>query len=58
MLDTPKLRERIEQEETVQFILRVMVAIVILYDHVHPTGVFAKGILILPVFAKKLEYYL
>ena len=55
MLDTPKLRERIEQEETVQFILRVMVAIVILYDHVHPTGVFAKGILRLQTFAKKPE---
>ena len=43
MLDTPNLRERIHQQETEQLILRVMVAIIILYDHVHPTGAFAKG---------------
>ena len=43
MLDTPELKSRIERQETKQFILRVMVAIVILYDHVHPTGAFAKG---------------
>ncbi len=43
MLDTPALRSRIQQQETQQFILRVMIALVILYDHVHPTGAFAKG---------------
>ena len=43
MLDTPELRNRIQQQETQQFILRVMVALVILYDHIHPTGAFAKG---------------
>ncbi len=43
MLDIPELKSRIQHEETELFILRVMVAIVILYDHVHPTGAFAKG---------------
>ena len=59
MLDTPNLRQRITQKETERFILRVMVALVILYDHIHPTGAFAKGSLnkhILKV-KKKLTYY-
>ena len=43
MLDTQELRQRIKQKETERFILRVMVALVILYDHIHPTGAFAKG---------------
>lgn len=43
MLDTPELRKRIQQQETERFIIRVMVALIILYDHVHPTGAFAKG---------------
>jgi hypothetical protein len=43
MLDTPELRSRIKFEETEAFILRVMTATVILYDHVHPSGAFAKG---------------
>ena len=44
MLDNQELRQRIKQKETERFILRVMVALVILYDHIHPTGAFAKGI--------------
>jgi len=43
MLDTPELRGRIQQQETEKFIIRVMVALIILYDHIHPTGAFAKG---------------
>ena len=43
MLDTPELKSRLQFEETELFILRVMVATIILYDHVHPTGAFAKG---------------
>ena len=43
MLDTPELRKRIQQQETERFIIRIMVALIILYDHVHPTGAFAKG---------------
>ena len=45
MLDNQELRQRIKQKETERFILRVMVALIILYDHIHPTGAFAKGIL-------------
>lgn len=44
MLDSPEMRARLMFEETEPFILRVMVAAVILYDHVHPTGAFAKGL--------------
>lgn len=43
MLEMPELKSRLRYEETELFILRVMVAIIILYDHVHPTGAFAKG---------------
>lgn len=32
-----------QREETQLFVLRVMVGLVILYDHVHPQGVFFKG---------------
>lgn len=30
-------------EDTVHFCLRVMVGVIILYDHVHPSGAFCKG---------------
>lgn len=43
MLDNQELRQRIKQKETERFILRVMVALIILYDHIQPTGAFAKG---------------
>jgi len=43
MLDSPDLVARFRREETHLFILRVMVALVILYDHVHPCGAFAKA---------------
>ncbi|KAF2367128.1 Protein of unknown function DUF1394 [Trinorchestia longiramus] len=42
MLENPDLIARFKHEETQLFILRVMVALVILYDHVHPVGAFAK----------------
>lgn len=42
MLENPELIARFRREETQLFILRVMVALVILYDHVHPVGAFAK----------------
>ncbi|KAF7403006.1 hypothetical protein HZH66_005273 [Vespula vulgaris] len=32
-----------QREETQLFVLRVMVGLVILYDHVHPQGAFVKG---------------
>ena len=43
MLDSPEMKSRLKYEETELFILRVMVATIILYDHVHPTGAFAKS---------------
>ena len=33
---------RFESEDTAVFCLRVMVGMIILYDHVHPVGAFAK----------------
>ncbi len=35
-------RSRFTNEETVSFCLRVMVGVIILNDHVHPVGAFAK----------------
>lgn len=43
MLENPKLLSQIEREETHLLVLRVMVGLVILYDHVHPVGAFARG---------------
>ncbi|ODM94581.1 Protein FAM49B [Orchesella cincta] len=43
MLDTPGLIQRYRREETQSFVLRVMVGLVILYDHVHPVGAFVKA---------------
>lgn len=34
---------RFMREETYLFVLRVMVGLVILYDHVHPVGAFQKS---------------
>lgn len=38
-----KLLSQIEREETHLLVLRVMVGLVILYDHVHPVGAFVRG---------------
>lgn len=38
-----KLPQLIEREETQLLVLRVMVGLIILYDHVHPVGAFARG---------------
>jgi hypothetical protein len=43
MLETPGLISRYRREETQLFVLRVMVGLVILYDHVHPVGAFVKA---------------
>lgn len=40
MLDTADLRSRLTSE---LFIMRVMTATIILYDHVHPNGAFVKS---------------
>ncbi|XP_051943444.1 CYFIP-related Rac1 interactor B-like [Hippocampus zosterae] len=42
MLETPEYRSRFTSEETLLFCLRVMVGVIILYDHVHPAGAFIK----------------
>ncbi|GFS01897.1 protein FAM49B-like [Elysia marginata] len=41
MIENQEYRSRI-REETQLFCLRVMVGVIILYDHVHPVGAFAK----------------
>ncbi|ESO01314.1 hypothetical protein HELRODRAFT_112732 [Helobdella robusta] len=43
MIENPKYRSKITNEETVMFCLRVMVGVIILYDHVHPIGAFVKS---------------
>ncbi|KAG5676777.1 hypothetical protein PVAND_006586 [Polypedilum vanderplanki] len=43
MLEKDKLLSQIEREETHLLVLRVMVGLVILYDHVHPDGVFVRS---------------
>ncbi|XP_015510970.1 CYFIP-related Rac1 interactor B [Neodiprion pinetum] len=43
MLENPNLLAQFQREETQLFVLRVMVGLVILYDHVHPQGAFIKG---------------
>lgn len=41
--EQPAYYERFTEKDTIQFCLRVMVASVILYDHVHLVGAFKKG---------------
>ncbi|KDR17574.1 protein FAM49B isoform X1 [Zootermopsis nevadensis] len=43
MLESPNLIAQFQREETQLFVLRVMVGLVILYDHVHPQGAFVKA---------------
>jgi len=43
MIENPKYRCKFHSEETMLFCLRVMVGVIILYDHVHPIGAFAKS---------------
>ncbi|KAK2722469.1 hypothetical protein QYM36_002868, partial [Artemia franciscana] len=42
MIDNPDLISRFQREETYLFVLRVIVGLVVLYDHVHPQGAFVK----------------
>lgn len=42
MIENPEFRSRL-RDDTKLFCLRVMVGVIILYDHVHPVGAFAKG---------------
>lgn len=43
MLERPEYKNRFMNEDTAFFCLRVMVGVIILYDHVHPVGAFAKS---------------
>lgn len=43
MIENPNYCSRFTNEETKWFCLRVMVGVIILYDHVHPVGAFAKN---------------
>ncbi|XP_065843117.1 CYFIP-related Rac1 interactor B-like [Oscarella lobularis] len=42
MIENPEYKERLRNEESALYCLRVMVGVIILYDHVHPVGAFAK----------------
>lgn len=42
MIENPVYNSRFKSDETKFFCLRVMVGVIILYDHVHPVGAFAK----------------
>lgn len=42
MVDNREICSRFKNEETILFVLRVMVGVIILYDHVHPQGAFTK----------------
>jgi len=43
MIENPNYRSKIKNEETVLFCLRVMVGVIILYDHVHHLGAFTRA---------------
>ncbi|KAM4713573.1 CYFIP-related Rac1 interactor A isoform 1-T3 [Anableps anableps] len=43
MLETPEYSSRFSSEDTLLFCMRVMVGVIILYDHVHPNGAFTKS---------------
>jgi len=43
MIENPRYRSRFSSEETEMFCLRVMVGVIILFDHVHPMGAFVKA---------------
>ncbi|XP_034383184.1 protein FAM49A isoform X1 [Cyclopterus lumpus] len=43
MLETPEYTSRFSSVDTVLFCMRVMVGVIILYDHVHPNGAFNKS---------------
>uniref|UniRef100_A0A8C5CZ86 CYRIA/CYRIB Rac1 binding domain-containing protein n=1 Tax=Gadus morhua TaxID=8049 RepID=A0A8C5CZ86_GADMO len=43
MLETPDYTSRFSRDDTLLFCMRVMVGVIILYDHVHPNGAFNKS---------------
>jgi len=43
MIENPEFCSRFKKEETIFFVLRVMVGLIILFDHVHPEGAFKRS---------------
>ncbi|RWS26042.1 protein FAM49B-like protein [Leptotrombidium deliense] len=43
MVENPEFSCRFKNEDTILFVLRVMVGVIILYDHIHPLGAFVKS---------------
>ena len=43
MMELPELKARIQDQDTETFVVRVLVGIITLYDHINPDGAFAKG---------------
>lgn len=43
MIENPEFYTRFKREDTILFVLRVMVGVIILYDHVHPIGAFSRN---------------
>ena len=43
MMEIPELKARIQDQDTETFVVRVLVGIITLYDHINPDGAFAKG---------------
>jgi len=42
-VENPEFASKYTKPETPLFLLRVMVGVIILYDHIHPQGAFVKG---------------
>ena len=51
-------RSKFQSEETVMFCLRVMVGVIVLYDHVHPLGAFVKSSHIDVSTIQSLSFYI
>jgi len=43
MVEQPAYRSKFISSDTVMFCLHVMIGVIILYDHISPSGAFAKG---------------
>ncbi|GIY92957.1 CYFIP-related Rac1 interactor B, partial [Caerostris extrusa] len=43
MIENSEFCSRFHREDTILFVLRVMVGLIILYDHVHPVGAFSRN---------------
>ena len=55
MVNSPTLSERIQDQDTKELIVRVIVGLVIVYDHTNPSGAFAKGNLLFYAYKLLLQ---